>query len=404
MQSECALKAGTTLQGGKYRIESVLGQNDFCISYLAQQAGHYGQVVIKEFFMQEYCFRFESGEVDMQGLPYAELCWVLGLRRKFLEIARVLVSIGNNWIVRMNNFFEENGTVYNVRGYIKGQTLESLIDERGPLKDEIVIRYITKILDAQDSLHSKGVYLWDIRPSKIIVSSHPFDDLLLIDYGVLGLYGQSFHTYVSCFPRKMDNLPRGLYSPHVEHANEWETEVYILGATLRAMVTGAVAEYDSSGRKCFCVVPLRWKKIIDACMSIYGEKRPKSTKNVRKLLVDVVKLNESDKEKVQELMERRLFCTVFVLLGLLMIVGKFVVLISSHFLISYLVGYIAIVPFLQYDAKRDVKKCRVGITNLKTKEGIIRVVSDMFLYGLLGSSFVLIFVCIFAGIVRCCLG
>ena len=51
------LQPNTTLQGGKYRIERVLGQGGFGITYLAEQLLLQRKVAIKEFFMQEYCNR-----------------------------------------------------------------------------------------------------------------------------------------------------------------------------------------------------------------------------------------------------------------------------------------------------------------------------------------------------------
>ena len=51
------LNGGVFLQGGKYRIESVLGQGGFGITYLAEQTGLERKVAIKEFFMKEHCER-----------------------------------------------------------------------------------------------------------------------------------------------------------------------------------------------------------------------------------------------------------------------------------------------------------------------------------------------------------
>ena len=51
------LQSGTLLQGGKYKIERVLGQGGFGITYLATQVGLNRKVAIKEFFMREYCNR-----------------------------------------------------------------------------------------------------------------------------------------------------------------------------------------------------------------------------------------------------------------------------------------------------------------------------------------------------------
>ena len=47
------LKIGATLQNGKYRIEHVLGQGGFGITYLATQTTLGCKVAIKEFFFQD---------------------------------------------------------------------------------------------------------------------------------------------------------------------------------------------------------------------------------------------------------------------------------------------------------------------------------------------------------------
>ena len=51
------LQSGTLLQGGKYKIETVLGQGGFGITYLATQVALERKVAIKEFFMKEHCNR-----------------------------------------------------------------------------------------------------------------------------------------------------------------------------------------------------------------------------------------------------------------------------------------------------------------------------------------------------------
>ena len=46
------LKIGTLLKGGTYRIERILGQGGFGITYLAVQIGLNRKVAVKEFFMK----------------------------------------------------------------------------------------------------------------------------------------------------------------------------------------------------------------------------------------------------------------------------------------------------------------------------------------------------------------
>mgnify|MGYP000720860675 FL=1 len=54
------LQPDTLLQGGKYKIKSVLGQGGFGITYLGWQDELNRYVAIKEFFMKEYCDRNET--------------------------------------------------------------------------------------------------------------------------------------------------------------------------------------------------------------------------------------------------------------------------------------------------------------------------------------------------------
>ena len=50
-----ALRANSTLQGGKYRIIKKPGQGGFGITYLAANPMLEGKVAIKDFFFKESC-------------------------------------------------------------------------------------------------------------------------------------------------------------------------------------------------------------------------------------------------------------------------------------------------------------------------------------------------------------
>ena len=80
------LQSGTLLQGGKYKIEKVLGQGGFGITYLAVQTGLNRNVAVKEFFMKEHCNRDESSScVSVPSLGSKEL--VEKFRAKFIKQA-----------------------------------------------------------------------------------------------------------------------------------------------------------------------------------------------------------------------------------------------------------------------------------------------------------------------------
>lgn len=82
------LSEGTTLQGGKYRIEKSLGQGGFGITYLAEDTRLRRQVVIKEFFIGELCFR-ENETSQVTVLSEGGRKKVDHFRKKFFREAQL---------------------------------------------------------------------------------------------------------------------------------------------------------------------------------------------------------------------------------------------------------------------------------------------------------------------------
>ena len=54
------LKTGALLDHGKYRVENVLGQGGFGITYLVIDLGLEKKRAVKEFFPKDYCERNET--------------------------------------------------------------------------------------------------------------------------------------------------------------------------------------------------------------------------------------------------------------------------------------------------------------------------------------------------------
>ena len=91
------LQIGALLQGGKYKIESVLGQGGFGITYLATQVGLNRRVAIKEFFMKEYCERnAETSQVALGTSGSREL--VDRFRSKFIKEAQNIACLKHPYI------------------------------------------------------------------------------------------------------------------------------------------------------------------------------------------------------------------------------------------------------------------------------------------------------------------
>lgn len=114
---------GTLLRGGSYKIEKVLGQGSFGITYLAEHTNLGRKVAIKEFFMKELNSRSEDGSIT--GMSDGSLSY--NYARKFKKEAFNLSRLDNPNIVRVTDSFDENGTFYYVMEYIEGKNLNDFV-------------------------------------------------------------------------------------------------------------------------------------------------------------------------------------------------------------------------------------------------------------------------------------
>ena len=121
------LQPDTLLQGGKYKIKSVLGQGGFGITYLGWQDELNRYVAIKEFFMKEYCDRNETtSQVSLGTVGNHEQ--VERFRQKFIKEAQLIAGLNNTYIIPIYDIFNENGTSYYIMEYINDGSLKDKIE------------------------------------------------------------------------------------------------------------------------------------------------------------------------------------------------------------------------------------------------------------------------------------
>ena len=141
------LQPNTTLQGGKYRIERVLGQGGFGITYLATDIALDRKVAVKEFFPKDYCDRNGSTSHITIGTESAAE-FVQKLKAKFLKEVRNIAKLDHPGIIRIHAAFEENNTAYYVMDYIEGENLAEMVQRNGPQPEQRAIAYIEKVGEA----------------------------------------------------------------------------------------------------------------------------------------------------------------------------------------------------------------------------------------------------------------
>ena len=163
-----ALSSGTLLQHETYRIEKVLGQGGFGITYLATDMNLQRKVAIKEFFPKDFCDRDEStSQVTLGTKNTTE--FVNRLKSKFLKEARNIAKFDHPNIIRIYAAFEENNTAYYVMEYIDGESLSSIVKKSGSLAEQRAVNYIKKVGDALEYVHARRINHLDVKPANIMV-------------------------------------------------------------------------------------------------------------------------------------------------------------------------------------------------------------------------------------------
>ena len=232
------LKPGTLLlKGGKYKIERVLGQGGFGITYLATQELLDRKVCIKEFFFKDSCSRKRSGEVELGTIGNRDL--VERFLNKFIKEARTISQLDHPNIIRILDIFKENNTAYYVMDFIEGSSLDDIVDKRGALPEKEAVDYIKQVASALDYIHQRSINHLDIKPANIMVRND--NKAILIDFGVSKQYDeQGEQTSTTPVGISYGYAPLEQYRPGGVSEFSPQADIYSLGATLYRLLTGKI--------------------------------------------------------------------------------------------------------------------------------------------------------------------
>ena len=263
------LTQGTLLHGGTYKIEEVLGQGSFGITYLAEHTKLAKKVAIKEFFMKELNSRSEDGSITgmSDGSLSQSYC------QKFQKEADNLSRLDHPNIVRVTDSFSENGTFYYVMDYIEGQNLNDYVKSHY-VDAEDAVSIIKSVADALIYMHEeKHMLHLDLKPSNVMRRND--GHVFLIDFGLSKHYGNDGQPETST----TIGLGTAGYAP-IEQANRAKIgefrptiDVYAIGATLYKLLTREtppdasvlVSDEDLLANK------LREKKVSDNLIKVVTE-------------------------------------------------------------------------------------------------------------------------------------
>jgi len=281
----------TTLQGGKYKIISTLGQGGFGITYLAEQTMLGRKVAVKEFFYKECCDREEGTSHVTLGTSGSRET-VQRFLNKFLKEARTISQLDHPNIIKIHDIFEENNTAYYVMEYIEGENLSEMVKRQGALPEATAVAYIKKVADALSYIHARKINHLDVKPGNIMLRKHD-QQIVLIDFGLSKQYddvgSQTSSTPVGI---SLGFAPIEQYRAGGVAQFTPQTDIYSLGATLYWLVIGKTPPPADEVLEGLPPMPsnvsVSVKQAIESAMKVNKKDRPQSVE---------VFLNLFDKKK-----------------------------------------------------------------------------------------------------------
>lgn len=230
-QNENTLPVGFVLQR-QYRIEKVIGQGGFGITYLAYDIQGRRRVAIKELFPGRDVVRSTSGGTIRVITGQEE--YFDHLKIRFLEEAQALYRFNNlREVVSVYRYFETNNTAYFVMEYLTGTDLRHLVLDQGKCSWEVLSGYAEQVLRALYAIHKQGLIHRDLSPDNIFITKE--GRAVLIDFGSVRSYQNSkgFTTFLKeCYAPFEQYQTNGNQGP-------W-TDIYSFSVTLYAALSSQI--------------------------------------------------------------------------------------------------------------------------------------------------------------------
>lgn len=211
-----ALEPGYILNE-RYRIDRLLGAGGFGAVYQAWDMKLNGPCAIKE---------SHHSTPDLQA--------------QFEREASILFNLRHPGLPRVFDYFHipDQGQ-YLVMDYIEGQSLqEKLHQAGGPLPEAQVLVWMDQVCDAVIYLHKQHppVIHRDIKPANIKIT--PDGTAVLVDFGIAKVFVPDVRTMKGAQAVTPGFSPPEQYG---QGGTDERSDVYALGATLYALLTGQVA-------------------------------------------------------------------------------------------------------------------------------------------------------------------
>ena len=209
---------------GKYQIFELIGRGGTGSVYRAEHLYLRREVAIK-------VLNAEQTEKDDAGFA-----------ARFLREAQAMSRLAHPNLGAIYDFGSDNGRLYLVMEFIRGESLAALLKRSGPLSQNRTAALFAQICSAVDHAHKVGVVHRDLKPENILIrrKEDGREWITVLDFGLAKLPGGGektnlFHTQTGI----VLGTPYYMAPEQIQgKAVDQRADVYSLGAILYQMVTG----------------------------------------------------------------------------------------------------------------------------------------------------------------------
>ena len=145
---------------GRYTVERKLGEGGMATVYLGRDLRHERPVAIK--------------------VLKSDLAAVVGAERFLAEI-KTTAGLQHPHILPLHDSGEANGLLFYVMPYIEGESLRDRLERERQLPIDTAVAIATRLAEALDYAHRRGVIHRDIKPGNILLQD---GQPLLADFGI----------------------------------------------------------------------------------------------------------------------------------------------------------------------------------------------------------------------------
>ncbi|OSM02484.1 putative serine/threonine protein kinase [Magnetofaba australis IT-1] len=228
-----ALPEGHMLFNNLYKVEKVLGQGGFGLTYKAYDTQLDTHVAIKEYLPTQIAHRQSDLSIHARSDEQEEM-FIQG-RQRFLDEARTLAKFKHSSLVRVVTFFEDNNTAYMAMEFEAGEPLSALLKAKRTLNEKEMLDIMLPLIQGVQVLHNEGYIHRDIKPDNIFIRSKDGTPVLL-DFG-------SARRQEGNADGSMTAMLTPSYAPMEQYFEEaarqgpW-TDIYSLGAVMYRCISG----------------------------------------------------------------------------------------------------------------------------------------------------------------------